>query len=211
MKIKLLIAITWISIPTLSQVRVTNQSLTDSSLSIVYINPDNEMLIHGFELDMNSRVIVSNALITLTGPKTFILRPAIADSAIVTIHKDGQLLYRKAFKTQPLPEPVVKLGNIRSIDATIDEILANTTVSIELPGCYYKHSLIPVSYRFRIENDATQYKYSKTNLTNQLTEEQKELLKLCIPNTSVIIDAVMTGTKDGKKNGTALSQLIVVK
>jgi hypothetical protein len=123
MKINLFIASLIINLACFGQANVTNSSLTDSSVNIVYTNVINDMVIHGFRLDEDSRVIVYKAMITLTGPNTFSLKPAAGDSAIVTINKQGRMLYRKAFLIQPLPEPVAKFGKLSSITASVDEVL----------------------------------------------------------------------------------------
>lgn len=219
MKIIDIITYLLISINSNGQLNIFNKSLTDTSLNIVYEGIENEMVVetgndippHRFSIGFDN-VVTSKP----TGAYSFSIKPMkTADSCIgfyiVPSKGKDSVVLRKAFKILPLPTPAAQLGKFTgAVEATVDEILANTTVSVRLPGCYYKHSFQPVYYYFRIENDYTNYEYRKKNLTNQLTKDQLELIKNCPKGTSIIIDAMKYNSKkDG--GGDALSLHITVK
>jgi hypothetical protein len=219
MKIIVIMTCLLISINSNCQEVIFNNSLTDTSKSIVYEGVANEMIfIRGLDFSASRFYISFQNVISSkpTGAYTYALIPmknadsCIAMYVVPSRGKDSVVL-RKAFKVLSLPKPSVQLGKfVGAVEATVGEILSNTTVSINLPGCYYKHSFEPVHYFFRIENDYTNYTYRKKNLTNQLTKDQLELIKNCSRGTSIIVDAVKyKSKKDGE--GDALSLHITVK
>jgi hypothetical protein len=203
-----------ISVNSNSQQAIFNKSLTDTTLSIIYEGVENEIVFERGNDIFPGRFYIRFLNVTSSkpkGPYSFAIKPIKnADSciAIYVVPSKGKdsIVIRKAFRILSLPTPAAQLGKfVGAVEATVDEILANTTVSINLPGCYYKHSFQPVGYSFRIENDYTNYAYKKTNFTNQLTKDQLVLIKNCPRGTSVIIDAMRyKSKKDGGGNANSL-------
>ena len=174
-----------------AQVGILNRSLIDSTLNFLYIGVENRIEISNAP-NKQVRFEITNGSITTTGPGTAIAKLFSDDSSTILCYLGDSLLARKTFAVDKIPCPHGRFGNIKTYNATPEEIVANAYVVIALFNCYYKHSLKPVGFRFRIENKEGTYKYSKYMLGGKLNEEQISLIKQCVAGTALILDEVRT-------------------
>jgi hypothetical protein len=200
-----------ISLSSTAQVQILNRSLIDSTLSFLYIGVENKIeLLNAPKKQV--RFEITNGFISKTGPGTATAKLVSGDSSIILCYSGDSLLARKAFKVDTIPAPYARFGNITHFFATVEDIVANSYVVIALPNCYYKHSLKPLGFRFRIDNahNEDNYKYSKYMIGGKLNEEQISLIKQCVPGVRLIIDDVRTDGK-GVFSKKALSFVVVLK
>ena len=185
-----------ISLSSTAQVQILNRSLIDSTLSYLYIGVENKIeLLNAPKKQI--RFEITNGSITPTGPGTAIATLVSDDSSVILCYSGDSLLARKVFKVDTIPAPGPQFGNITHFFATVEDIVANAYVVVVLRNCYYKHSLKPLGFRFRISNERNEdnYKYSKYMIGGKLNEEQISLIKQCVPGVTLIIDDLRT---DGK-------------
>jgi hypothetical protein len=179
-----------------AQMEIINTSLIDSSLKYLYVGVDNKIeLLNARKKEI--RFEITNGFISKTGPRTAIAKLVSGDSSIILCYSGDSLLARKAFKVDTIPPPGPQFGTIKTLFATAEDIVANSYVVVTLRNCYYKHSLKPLGFRFRIDNahNEANYKYSKYMIGGKLNEEQISLIKQCVPVVTLIIDELRT---DGK-------------
>ena len=191
MKISFITLFLSITLSSTAQVGILNRSLVDSTLNYLYIGVENKIELSNAP-KKQVRFEITNGSITTTGAKTAIAKLFSGDSSTILCYSGDSLLARKTFAVDTIPPPHGQLGNIKTFNATPEEIVANAYVVIALFNCYYKHSLKPVGFRFRIENMGGTYKYSKYIVGGKLHEEQISLIKQCVPGTALIIDDVLT-------------------
>lgn len=182
----------------ISQINVVNQSLTDTSKKIVYVGVENWMLITGTGKFDSIRVV--NGLLERINAREYIIKPYAGDSCIVYFSKNNKVVDRKPFTVDKLPEPVPLIGNIQKQWVSLDELLANTKVSIKLPGCYYKHNLIPHSYRFMLlrgkDKDINEeIIYSEWNSYPVLSAKQREMIKNLRSDFTIALDCFSMRSK----------------
>ena len=184
-----------IALSSTAQVEILNRSLVDSTLSFLYIGVENKIELSNVP-SKQVRFEITNGSITTKGPGTALVTVFSGDSSTILCYSGDSLLARKAFKVDTIPGPHPQFGSIKTLFATVEDIVANSYVVVVLKNCYYKHSLKPLGFRFRISNERNEdnYKYSKYMIGGKLNEEQISLIKQCVPGLLNLMNTLkMTG------------------
>src|SRR5688572_8303595 len=110
MKLKLLLPLLLCATLLNAQLTITNQSLTDSTLPIIYAGVDNHIR---FENGPGHTLIVSinRGTIYLLKPSLYNVKVNEGDSLVMTYYDGNRLLGTKVFAIQKIPAPVGRIGN----------------------------------------------------------------------------------------------------
>jgi hypothetical protein len=147
-----------------SQIKISNLSLTDTSLPIAYIGVDNILSISGLgkgeKISLSS--MYTSSRLTNNGVNKFIYSPSLKENNdTVYIWKDDIIIGNQHFKIKKLNEPQVSLGNLRDNFITISKILENPNLNIFIPDNYFKYKMHIISFElFKIVNKDTISLYS---------------------------------------------------
>lgn len=147
-----------------SQVKISNLSLTDSTLPIAYLGVDNVLSISGLSKEMRLSI---NSKYTSTrlmknGENNYIYQPSISDKYdTIFIWNKDVIIAKQHFKILILNEPKVSLGNNRDSFISISQAINSPYLSIYIPDNYFKYKMYVASFElFKIENKDTFALYS---------------------------------------------------
>lgn len=161
--IALLILLTFESI-SFSQIAISNNSLTDTSLPIAYIGVDNDLSISGFKIGekISLSSMYTSSILTKNGVNKYIYSPSgKGNNDTLYIWKDDIIIGKQHFKIKKLNNPKVSLGNIRDSLISISQVKENPNLNIYIPDNYYSFKTHIVSFElFKIENGDTISLYS---------------------------------------------------
>ncbi len=127
------------SLSSFAQVDIINQSLTDSSLNILYIGCNNRIKILGFENDTSLRLVSSHPRTSIRKYENNVFRVGShkIEPDTLRVYKGDSLIKMEMFDTYYLRDPIPQFGNITDTVATIKEIISNPTLSAIIPNNYY--------------------------------------------------------------------------
>lgn len=147
-----------------SQIKISNLSLTDTTLPIAYQGVDNILSISGLrnreKVSLNS--IYSSTRLTKNGVNSYIYWPSIMGrNDTVYLWDNDTIIAKQPFKIMKLNEPKLSLGNIRDSFITIIQAINNPYLSVYIPDNYFKYKMHIVSFElFKIKNRDTISMYS---------------------------------------------------
>jgi len=129
-----------------SQVNSVNHSLIDSSLNIAYLGVDNSIEIIGYKGSNKLSYSTTNGTITSLGQNQYVLRPAKEGECIISFQSKGQKIASKIFRIDTLTNLIARLAGVRDSFATVQQIITNSFLIIEVPKSFYKARCIVRSF-----------------------------------------------------------------
>jgi hypothetical protein len=174
-----------------TKAQLFNVSLTDSLQPIIYIGAHNVFQIENCLESDNVYIRSGFGLINTTNFKpgrfSYYCREMVKSDTL-RIYKNDTLLMVKGFRLEVMPVPVIKLGGLTNTVATVDEIIKNNNLIVEMPGCLYKHGLYVMNFmvQFTKPNGNLILEFPVTQ-GNRLSEEQITWLKTCKPGQKLVI------------------------
>ncbi len=190
MKIVLLVLSFSFSLLAAGQVKIVNESLSDSTVDYFYIGVDNKVSISGIPADEQKfSVMVTGATLRRIAAGVYIIRvSSVTDSCRLIISADGKLIATRIYKVRALPPPIALIGTLNSRDTvTVEELLADTRLKVELPGCYFKHDLQVTDYIFLISKGRTENIYQYPSHSRQLSSSERLRIMNCEPGALITI------------------------
>jgi hypothetical protein len=172
---------TILSVAAYSQIKIINESLTDTTKNIFYIGVDNKISITGKDYHEATNVVRisgGGASISKESANMYIVRATtVTDQCKIWITSNkGEKISEKLFSVKPLLYPEAQLGLFRnSEEASSNEILLNPFVNISSPGCYFEYNIQIVSFDLTVAIKDSVIDASTTG--NQLSAKQTELIR----------------------------------
>jgi hypothetical protein len=179
---KLLLFSFIISTHCFGQINIINRSLFDSSLNLVYLGVENNLVLKGFTPG-NSKLTFSatNGTITDNSDGLYLLTPAKQGECIVSFYNRGQKIISKIFRVYILKDLTVRLASIKDSFATVNEIIANPFLVVESPGTFYKTNCHITAFQLSMDGpgfeDTNPYQISGHIIPSNVLNRIKKLRK----------------------------------
>ena len=125
-----------------AQVNIINRSLTDTSLAYAYVGVDNAIELTGYKVNNSILISITRGTIMNLGQNRYVLRISIPGECVLTFTDKGKVIAKRTFKVDELAEPRIRLAGVRDSVASVNQILVNPFLIIEIPGSYLKHRLV---------------------------------------------------------------------
>jgi hypothetical protein len=186
-----------------SQIIISNLSLADTTKNIFYLGVENKIHITGKDYDpVNGKLAVSGGACILKKIEKgsyVLLCGAETDDCMMWYSEKGQLVFKQKFICRTInSEVTVKYGGIKDSIASVNQLLANPFLYIDLPGSYYKHNYYITSFNaIFISQDLDSLKTN--SLGSLLTNEQKEIIKKLKPRDKIFFDEIYGLSPDGRR------------
>ena len=185
-----------------SQVNISNYSLTDSSQNIFYVGVDNLIKISGNQYDYLKQSVSikgGGAKLIPGGIGTFIVKVQTeTDDCRIWINENGKVIFKKDFIVRTVRDIVVRYGGLKDSIATINQLLANPFLFIDIPESYYKHNFQVTSFTATFINQGLD-SLKTYSVGNLLTTEQKELIKKLKTGDKIFFDQLYALGPDSRK------------
>lgn len=155
-----------------AQVDIINQSLTDSSLNIFYTGVDNRIKLKVKKDLPNYTVMVKGAGSSLAkiDPDKYAVRVTAMDNCTVIVrNRKGKEVLTRKYKIGSLPDAMATVSGLRDATIKLNQLLLNPFITVVLPGCYYLHRKVVVSFLATITQNSDSAKIVNTG--NQFSEE----------------------------------------
>lgn len=192
-----------------SQINIFNQSLTDSTLKIVYSGVQNLIVVKGFHFRIGTKISAENANLTANGDSSFILIPKYGfekcSIGFLNPHTDAVEI-REIFRIDTLPEPVARLGYGKIYYPSdphqfpiikLADILEYPIVWVNYPNSFYRPDRIITRFRITISKDNTIAEAVSNQPT--LNKEQIEYIKSAGPGSILTIEGIILRDVSGKQ------------
>ncbi len=199
MKFTISIILAFVFLHVHAQVIIRNMSLVKPDSNILIQYQDNMIKVSG--TNQKTHIISKNGLtISTYDSNTFIIKPKTLKPDILMVYAGKELLLKKIFTIDTIPDPIIQLGYIMHDTATIQEIIAN-----KLLIAMYKGSLL---------NDPIQVlRFSTTFIGpnkdmlnifipiqgNKLSMEQVAIIKQLEKNSKILFDDIIIATTSNPK------------
>ena len=184
-----------------SQIVITNLSLTDTTQNIFYIGVDNVVKISGKEYKpLNQSVVITGGGATMTGlmGDHIIKVQKETDECSMWIYENRKRIFEKKFICRTIGDVIVRYGGLNDSIATVNQILANPFLFIDIPGSYYKHNYHITSFTaIFISHDLDSLR--TFSVGNLLTDDQKELIKKLNSGDKIFFDQIYALSPDDRR------------
>lgn len=199
MKIVLLVLSFSFSLLSAGQVKIVNESLSDSTVDYFYIGVDNKVSISGIPADgQKFSVMATGATQMRIATGGYIIRVnSVTDSCRLIISADGKIIATRIYKVRILPPPIAVIGTLNTRDTvTVEELLADTRLKVELPGCYFKHDMQVTDYMFVISKAKVMEDiYQKPSHGHQLSSWERDQILNCKPGAQIVVDKIILNNR----------------
>jgi len=132
-----------LSISLKSQITVANLSLTDTTQNIFYIGVENKVHVTGKGFDpVKGKFAVSGGGCSFKnlGKGNYVYKCEMeTDNCTVRYSENGKSIFTQGFRCRKIGDPLARLAGIRDSLATVDEIISNPFLIVEIPNAFYKH------------------------------------------------------------------------
>lgn len=185
-----------------AQITISNLSLTDTTQNIFYIGIDNTIKISGKQYDpANQKHVIMGGGGTLQKKEkgVYIVRvQEETDDCKIWITLNNRPVSKHHFRVRKIGDYVVRYSGLKDSIATINQLLINPFIYVDIPGSYYKHNINITSF------SATFIIHSVDSLetlstSNRLTAEQIETIKKLIPGNKIYFNNIYAVSPDGRR------------
>jgi hypothetical protein len=165
-----------------SQVNIINQSLTDTSVAILYSGVDNYVKITGLKphADMSHIAITgAGSTIRQAGTNQYIVRISGHGKCTITYSVYGKKKFEKEFTTADISDPIGTISGLWNTNMSVSRILVNPFIMIISPGSYFKQDASVRSFKavFVKGADSTSIYTSGSNFSPEQIKHTRELKK----------------------------------
>jgi hypothetical protein len=151
--------------------------------------------------NQKTHVISKNGLtISTYDSNTFIVNPKTLKPDTLLVYAGKELLLKKIFNIDTMPDLIIQLGYIRHDTATIQEIIANKVLITKFKGSllYEPIQILSFSTTFIIPNGDMQKIFIPTQ-GNKLSKEQVAIIKQLKKNSKILFDDIIAVGSNSKK------------
>lgn len=124
-----------------AQIDLINVDLKDTSKPFIYIGVNNKIEIRGIPYDPTFKLTASELKIEKSkwDVNQFYCSASSKGKAEIQLYRNDSLIFTKLFTIDQINDPVTYFGNLVDTIATVNEILQNPYLRVEIPHCYYDH------------------------------------------------------------------------
>ncbi len=198
MKYATLFGLIFISIKVESQIIIRNASLVVKDTNILIHHVQNRILVTGTTVKV-SLISKNGNVISAYDSNEFTIEVRTFSPDTLLVYAGKQLLLKRIFFIDSLPEPSIQFGNIYKDTATVAEILANKGLRITTSGSLYFFEATIASFEttFIGPDSVTLSPPIKTS-GNLLSKDQEEIIKSLTRNSKIVFDAIIVMTANNK-------------
>jgi hypothetical protein len=172
-----------------SQVRIINESLTDSTRNLLYIGMDNIIRFDKKGSTINYKLIIigCEGAMSSIGSSRYNVNVKKTGTCTIEVLENGKRVLRIEYKAVELSKDgFATLAGAHNTPITKGKLLANLFVTITIPGSYYKHNYYIRDFQavFIINGDST-YTSARGDRFNR---QQKELANKLQPGDELWIN-----------------------
>lgn len=132
---------------TFAQVDIMNTALTDPQRTVLYTGVENTIEVSGLHKDTTLTLTSATGEVIKSkwnnNPNKFFVKTGYKDTDTLRLYQADRLVLTRVYEVKKIGSPKPQLGDIADTTATIQHILANPTLNVVIPDCYYDH-------RFRV-------------------------------------------------------------
>ena len=199
MKCTLSILTVFIFLKVYSQVTIKNMSLLRPASNILFCLIDNKLKVSG--TNQKTRIISKNgSTISSYDSNTFSVKPKTLRPDTLLVYAGKELLLKKIFTVDTIPNPSIQLGYIQNDTATVMEILANKVLYASFKGSLLNDPIriLGFSTTFIGPDDDMLNIYIPPIEGNVLSEEQVTIIKQLKQNSKIQFDTIIAITSNPK-------------
>jgi hypothetical protein len=184
-----------LSIKSAAQIDIECLKLTDNKRNLFYAGVDNPIKVHmNNPLDNYTiSTIGAGSSLSKVGKGEYMIWVTTVDTCSIIISQNQKEVFRKIFISNVIPNPVASLRGMHDTTVKRNWILANPSLSVIFPNCYYQHGFQIISFQavFIEAGDST---FTVTN-GNLLSSEQLKLVNRQISGNTIYFNEIRgTGT-----------------
>ena len=137
------------SIISAAQIDIECLKLTNNKKNFFYVGVENPIKVHINNPFDSYTINITGAGSTLseTGKGEYIVRVTTVDTCCIIISQNQKEVFRKKFISNVIPYPVATLRGIYDTIVSRNWILANPSLSVIFPDCYYQHGIQILSFQ----------------------------------------------------------------
>jgi hypothetical protein len=169
------------------QINIINQSLTDSTLNILYIGVDNRIKVTGYNDSYNLTITGGGGSLYKTGKNEYIVHSSTPTMLCeLVILKGTKHIFRKSYEVRTISTPIATTCGLKDTTVKAGDLLVNPFVSVFTPGCYLRLNYRIISFHatFIQDTDST-ITISKSNM---FSTEQIQMIKILKPGDKIYFD-----------------------
>ena len=174
------------------QVTIKNLSSLKPESNILFHPKDNKLWISGTKL--KPHIISKNgSIISAYDSNTFVVNPKSLTPDTLFVYAGKELLLKKIFTIDTIPEPTIQLGYIQHDTCTVQEIIANKVLNATLKGSLLNDPIkvLGFSTTFIGPDNNTLNIYIPPIEGNMLSNEQVAIIKKLKKNSKILFDDII--------------------
>ena len=133
-----------------AQLSIFNLSLTDSTQNIFYIGVDNIIKISGKQYDPvkhHTRIIGGGGTLLKKAKGVYIVKVQNeTDHCQVWLSENNKSVFKQNYVVRRIGEGIVRYGGLKDSNASVNQLLANPFIFVDIPGSYYKPNINITSF-----------------------------------------------------------------
>ncbi len=166
-----------------AQVDVKSVSLRDPEMNIMYAGIENHVKIDGLVLDNTVHLVSSRGEVvpnTNGGNSDFYLEYNQVRKDTLRLFQGDRLLFEEPYEVRTIPDPVARLGEIKTNSASVNQILGDPVVHIVIDDCYWDHEYTFKSFDMKLIDASGNIILSRDDIEGVEipTDIQKEIKEL---------------------------------
>ncbi|MEO6613493.1 MAG: GldM family protein [Chitinophagaceae bacterium] len=183
------------------QTTIFCEALTDKTKSIFYIGVDNPIKIVTNNISENYSVNISGGMGTVDkiNKDEFIIHANSVGECTVTISEKNKEVFQKTFNIYTISERITTLGGFRDTTISKAKIVANPSLAISFPNCYFQFnpevtSVFNFQATFIKDGDSTKTQ----GQGNMFTQEQIKIMNTMLPGDKIYFDNIKSREADSR-------------
>jgi GldM C-terminal domain len=179
------------------QINIINLSLTDSSLSFLYMWVDNRISVTGSADNYSLAISGGGGTIQKAGKNQYIVRvTSVTDLCELTLLKGTKSIFQKPYKVRTISNPIATGGGLNDTTVRVGVLLANPFISVVAPGCYFRLNYRVMSFRATLMQDTDST--ITINNGNIFSTEQIRMIKMLKPGDKIYFDNIRATGPDSR-------------
>ena len=175
-------------------------SVVPTKMNVLYIGVDNPVQIHvsGYEQeDITLKIDEELGKVKAVGGGSFIVNPMHTGNLTLVVMAEEDSVYAATFRVKSVPDPVAMINKQSGGEIKKEALLEQNKVVAGIPNFDFNVDFKVVE--FAISSDDKRNPIQSAAMSNQITDEQKTLIKNTKPGSMVYIEEIVAIGPDGSK------------
>jgi hypothetical protein len=194
-----LVIFTVIANSSFSQANIINRTLVSPDSSVLFVGMPNSIEVVNYKNPF-FEIRAANSILRATGNSfVYEIHPTKLGWDTIFVMDDGNVLFKKAFRIDPLPPVQVKLGTLATDleEATQEEIVINSWLQLFIPNCKCTTSFAVTSFEVSFEGEDVSDKPIKIE-GDRLTIPVRKMIMALKSGDTVSFDHIIAKNPDEK-------------